>query len=41
MIADIIRKEDPDFLAVTGDLISGQMYDFSAAEADIWATYFD
>lgn len=27
MIQDIVRKEDPDFMAITGDLISGQMYD--------------
>jgi len=28
MIKDLIRKEEPDFLAITGDLVSGQMYNF-------------
>ena len=28
MIRDVIRKEDPDFMAVTGDLVSGQIFDF-------------
>jgi len=27
MIESIVRKEQPDFMAITGDLISGQMYD--------------
>lgn len=27
MISEVIRKEEPDFIAVTGDVVSGQMYD--------------
>lgn len=41
MIRDIIRKEQPDFLAVTGDLISGQMYDMSASNSNFWDEYFE
>jgi predicted MPP superfamily phosphohydrolase len=41
MIRDIIRKESPDFLAVTGDLISGQMYDMSDENSNFWEEYFD
>lgn len=41
MINEIIRKESPDFMAVTGDLISGQMYDFSEEESGFWGQYFE
>ena len=27
MMKDVIRKEEPDFVAITGDLVSGQMID--------------
>lgn len=29
MINSVIRKEEPDFIAITGDIVSGQMYDVS------------
>ena len=41
MVKELIRKEQPDFLAVTGDLISGQMYDMSTEHSGFWAEYFD
>lgn len=28
-------------MAVTGDLVSGQMYDFSDEESNFWGAYFD
>jgi hypothetical protein len=40
MIKEIIRKESPDFMAITGDLISGQMYDQSEENATFWVRYF-
>lgn len=40
MIKDIIRKEDPDFMAITGDLISGQMYNQSEEDSLFWEHYF-
>ncbi len=40
MIKEIIRKENPDFMAITGDLISGQMYDQSEENATFWVKYF-
>lgn len=41
MIKDIIRKEEPDFMAITGDLISGQMYDQSKENSNFWEHYFE
>ena len=41
MIREIIRKEDPDFIAITGDLISGQMYDYSDEEKGFWEHYYN
>ena len=36
----MIRKETPDFVAVTGDIVSGFMWDQSKGEEDFWEKNF-
>ena len=39
-IQDMIRKEEPDFVAVTGDIVSGFAWDHYSGEQDFWKHNF-
>ena len=39
-VQDLIRKESPDFVAVTGDIVSGFMWNQSKGEVDFWKRNF-
>ena len=39
-IQDMIRKEEPDFVAVTGDIVSGFAWDHYTGEQDFWKHNF-
>ena len=39
-IQDMIRKEQPDFVAVTGDIVSGFAWDENSGRKDFWKHNF-
>ena len=39
-IKELIRKETPDFVAVTGDIVSGFMWNQTKDEPDFWKRNF-
>jgi predicted MPP superfamily phosphohydrolase len=39
MIKDLVKKEEPDLIAITGDLVSGFYWDQKKHETEFWGHY--